>query len=184
MVRAAVLVCLFEGDNGDLRVILIKRASTLSSHAGEVALPGGKREEGDANDVETALREAKEEIGLDASLLQVVTLLHPFVSVRGISVVPVVALLLDRKTYNPVPDPTEVELILDAPLEMFLKDKNRREEELQVRGHRCLLHFFDYETEDEKFVIFALTAAILTRTASVVYQKEPEFVVRSPKLWH
>ena len=48
--------------------------------SGEVALPGGKREEGDANDVETALREAKEEIGLDPSLVTVVTVLEPFAS--------------------------------------------------------------------------------------------------------
>lgn len=46
--------------------------------AGEVALPGGKRDESDADDVETALREAKEEIGLDPSLVTVVTLLEPF----------------------------------------------------------------------------------------------------------
>jgi len=44
---------------------------------GEVALPGGKMEEGDADEVATALREAKEEIGLDPSLVDVVTVLNP-----------------------------------------------------------------------------------------------------------
>lgn len=48
--------------------------------AGEVSLPGGKREEDDADDVETALREAKEEIGLDPLLVNVVTDLEPFVT--------------------------------------------------------------------------------------------------------
>lgn len=43
-------------------------------------MPGGKREEGDADDVETALREAKEEIGLDPSLVSLVTVLEPFVN--------------------------------------------------------------------------------------------------------
>lgn len=46
--------------------------------AGEVALPGGKRDESDADDVQTALREAKEEIGLDPSLVSVITILEPF----------------------------------------------------------------------------------------------------------
>lgn len=55
---------------------------------------------------------------------------------------------------------------------------------MEIRGRRCLLHFFDLETEDAKYEIFALTAAILISAASVVYQKEPEFVVRSPELWH
>lgn len=48
--------------------------------AGEVALPGGKTEEGDADDIQTALREAKEEIGLDPSLVDVVTVLDPFIT--------------------------------------------------------------------------------------------------------
>lgn len=48
--------------------------------AGDVALPGGKREEGDADDVDTALREAKEEIGLDPSLVNVITVLQPIVT--------------------------------------------------------------------------------------------------------
>ena len=48
--------------------------------AGEVSLPGGKAEEGDKDDGETATREAKEEIGLDPSLVNVVTVLEPFLS--------------------------------------------------------------------------------------------------------
>ena len=52
----------------------------LSLTAGEVALPGGKAEEGDADDADTATREAKEEIGLDPSLVNVVTVLEPFLS--------------------------------------------------------------------------------------------------------
>lgn len=49
----------------------------LNLTTGDVSLPGGKTEEGDANDIETALREAKEEIGLDPSLVDVVTVLEP-----------------------------------------------------------------------------------------------------------
>lgn len=48
--------------------------------AGEVSLPGGKVEEGDKDDGDTATREAKEEIGLDPSLVEIVTVLEPFLS--------------------------------------------------------------------------------------------------------
>ena len=66
-------------------------------NAGEVALPGGKREEGDADDVETALREANEEIGLDPSLVDVVTVLEPFVTrVRYANLVFYCAILLPK----------------------------------------------------------------------------------------
>lgn len=59
-----------------------KVSRVLISHiyAGEVALPGGKAEEGDKDDADTATREAKEEIGLDPSLVTVVTVLEPFLS--------------------------------------------------------------------------------------------------------
>ncbi|KAA0061173.1 nudix hydrolase 11 [Cucumis melo var. makuwa] len=78
--RAAVLICLFLTDIGELRVILTKRASTLSSHSGEVALPGGKRDLSDADDVATALREAEEEIGLAPALVNIIAVLQPFVN--------------------------------------------------------------------------------------------------------
>uniref|UniRef100_A0A2P2JWY8 Nudix hydrolase 15-like isoform X2 n=1 Tax=Rhizophora mucronata TaxID=61149 RepID=A0A2P2JWY8_RHIMU len=78
--RAAVLVCIFEGDDGEFRVILTKRSLRLPTHSGEVSLPGGKVEQDDKDDGDTATREAKEEIGLDPSLVNVVTFLEPFLS--------------------------------------------------------------------------------------------------------
>nr|XP_025883659.1 nudix hydrolase 22, chloroplastic-like isoform X3 [Solanum lycopersicum] len=136
--RAAVLVCLFEDPQENLRVILTKRASTLSSYSGEVALPGGKVEEGDADDIETALREAEEEIGLDRSLVDVVTVLESFTAKKGITVIPVVGILWDRSAFNPLINAAEVASIFDAPLEMFLKDENRREQEFEHMGDNCI----------------------------------------------
>ncbi|KAI8525644.1 hypothetical protein RHMOL_Rhmol13G0246300 [Rhododendron molle] len=181
--RAAVLICLFEDENGHLRVILTKRASTLSTNSGDVSLPGGKTEEGDANDIETALREAKEEIGLDPSLVDVVTVLEPIVTKIGMAVVPVLGILADIRQFNPTPNAAEVESIFDAPLDMFLKDKNRREEEREWMGNKYLLHFFDYEAENGKYVIWALTAGILIAAASLVYQRPPDFQERKPQFW-
>ncbi|KAL3327991.1 hypothetical protein AABB24_035581 [Solanum stoloniferum] len=80
--RAAVLICLFQGLEGEIRVILTKRSMKLSTHPGEVALPGGKMDEEDLDDSATALREAKEEIGLKSSLVQVITNLEPFISLE------------------------------------------------------------------------------------------------------
>ncbi|CAL9015598.1 unnamed protein product [Prunus brigantina] len=181
--RAAVLVCLFKGEDGDLHVILTKRASTLSSNPGDVALPGGKREEGDADDVDTALREAKEEIGLDPSLVNVITVLQPIVTKRGMAVVPVIGLLSDIKAFSPAPNAAEVEAMFYAPLEMFLKDENRRAEEREWMGAKYLLHYFNYEADGKEYVIWALTAGILIRTASIVYQRQPPFPEQRPKFW-
>ncbi|KAK7400651.1 hypothetical protein VNO78_11890 [Psophocarpus tetragonolobus] len=179
--KAAVLICLFEGDDGDLRVILTKRSSKLSTHSGEVALPGGKQEEGDKDDGDTAKREAEEEIGLDPELVNIVTVLEPFLSKHLLRVVPVVGILHDKKAFKPVLNPAEVEAVFDAPLEMFLKDENRRQEEREWMGEKYLIHFFDYGMGHKKYLIWGLTAGILIRAASVVYQRPPAFIEQNPK---
>lgn len=178
--RAAVLICLFEGDNGDLRVILTKRSSKLSTHSGEVALPGGKADEGDKDDRDTATREAKEEIGLDPSQVDIVATLEPFLSKHLLKVVPVIGILSDKEAFKPVPNTAEVESVFDAPLEMFIKDENRRAEEREWMGYKYLVHFFDYETGNQKYLIWGLTAGILIRAASVVYQRAPPFMEQNP----
>ncbi|XP_042514230.1 nudix hydrolase 15, mitochondrial-like [Macadamia integrifolia] len=178
--RAAVLVCLFEGDGGDLRVILTKRSLRLSTHSGEVSLPGGKAEEGDVDDSNTATREAQEEIGLDPSLVNVVTVLEPFLSKHLLRVVPVIGILSDKQAFKPMPNTAEVEDIFDAPLEMFLKDEIRRQEEREWLGEKYLIHFFDYTTEDKKYLIWGLTAGVLIRAASVVFQRPPAFLEQNP----
>ncbi|XP_057797562.1 nudix hydrolase 15, mitochondrial-like [Salvia miltiorrhiza] len=181
--RAAILICLFEDEKGDLRVILTRRSSKLSSHSGEVALPGGKRDENDVDDVDTALREANEEIGLNPSMVEVITILEPFHTRINITVVPVVGVIWDRKAFNPVPNAAEVESVFDAPLQMFLKDENRRQEEREWKGHKYLLQFFDHKIENETYVIWALTAGVLIKVASVVYQRPPAFDERRPPFW-
>ncbi|KAF8041995.1 hypothetical protein BT93_A0557 [Corymbia citriodora subsp. variegata] len=119
--RAAVLVCLFEGHGGELRVILTKRSMKLSSYPGDVALPGGKMEEHDKDDATTALREATEEIGLDPELVQVVANLEPFFSQHLFEVIPVIGLLTKIEDFTPSPNADEVDVVFDVPLEMFLK---------------------------------------------------------------
>ncbi|KAL3820376.1 hypothetical protein ACJIZ3_006281 [Penstemon smallii] len=192
--RAAVLICLFEGDDGEFRVILTKRSSKLSTHSGEVSLPGGKADETDANDAETATREAKEEIGLDPSLLENQVMVEPlkltYLALHFdpvvymqhlLRVIPVIGILSNKKEFNPCPNAAEVESVFDAPLEMFLKDENRRSEEREWMGDKYLIHFFDYKTNDKKYMIWGLTAGILIRAASVVYQKPPAFLEQTPK---
>ncbi|OEL13143.1 Nudix hydrolase 15, mitochondrial [Dichanthelium oligosanthes] len=183
-VHAAVLVCLFEDPSGGPRVLLTKRASSLSTHSGEVSLPGGKVDEGDADAKATALREAKEEIGLDPELVSVVTVLEPFLSKNGLKVVPVIGMIPDKASFKPILNKAEVEDIFDAPLEMFLKfqlvlhqqDDHRRTKQMNWMGKDIPVQFFDYEADGKKFVIWGLTAHILTRAAAVVFQRQPSFV--------
>jgi 8-oxo-dGTP pyrophosphatase MutT (NUDIX family) len=75
--RAAVLVLLGDGDGDGHDVVLTRRADSLRSHAGQVALPGGRRDPEDADDVATALREAQEEVGVDPRSVHVLGTLPP-----------------------------------------------------------------------------------------------------------
>ncbi|EFJ21742.1 hypothetical protein SELMODRAFT_151789 [Selaginella moellendorffii] len=172
--RAAVLICLFEAA-GEIRVILTKRAISLSTHSGEVALPGGKRDESDANDAATAVREAYEEIGLEPASIQVVASLEPFLSKHFLRVTPVVAILPDAQSFVPCCNQAEVESLFDAPLEMFLRDEKHRSEQHNRCGGSYMLHYFELEYQGNKYVIWGLTAAILIRAASIVFQRPPEF---------
>ncbi|XP_076951524.1 nudix hydrolase 15, mitochondrial-like isoform X2 [Bidens hawaiensis] len=138
--RAAVLICLFE-EHDDIYVILTKRSSNLSSFTGQVLLPGGRRDEGDTDDVRIALREAHEEIGLDPKLVDVVTVLEPFAS----------------------------------------KNKNRQQEEIEFQAGKGLFHYFDHETNNKVYTIWAMTATILIAAATLFYQRPPDFQPRMPK---
>ncbi|CAD6272562.1 unnamed protein product [Miscanthus lutarioriparius] len=174
-VHAAVLVCLFEDPSSGPRVLLTKRASSLSTHSGEVSLPGGKVEDGDADPKATALREAKEEIGLDPALVNVVTVLEPFLSKNGLNVVPVIGMVSDKALFKPVLNKAEVEDIFDAPLEMFLKDDHRRTKQMNWMGIDIPVQFFDYKADGKKFVIWGFTAHIVTRAAAVIFGRKPSF---------
>lgn len=110
---AAVLIAIQSTDSGP-HVILTERASTLKHHAGQVAFPGGKRDEGDASLEETALREADEEIGLLPENVQVLGRMPPHETVTGFTVTPVIGIV--RDAFTPKPDHNEVAEVFLAPL--------------------------------------------------------------------
>ena len=112
-VPAAVLVPLFE-ENGEVRVVLTRRAAHLRAHQGEVSFPGGRIDEGE--DVAgAALREASEEVGIeqaDVELLGALTRLRTWSSATNIT--PLVGALVGRPRLSP--NPSEVEWAFDVAL--------------------------------------------------------------------
>jgi 8-oxo-dGTP pyrophosphatase MutT (NUDIX family) len=120
---AAVLALLFPDPSGLARIVLTERMSYDGHHSGEVSLPGGKAEPADAGPVETALREAAEEIRLDADAAGVTiagTLDEVFIPVSDFRITPIVALAARPPVLTP--NPAEVARIFEPPVTAFLPD--------------------------------------------------------------
>ena len=124
---AAVLVPIFER-GGELRVVLTKRASNLKHHPGQVAFPGGKAEEADADLSQTALREAEEEIGLDRRSVRIAGSLNTHETVTSFLLTPFVGFMDD---FTPTPQPEEVDEVFDVPLDFLMDPLN-----MSVQGRR------------------------------------------------
>lgn len=125
-IPSAVLAPLYDRE-GEAWVVLTRRSLSMRAHAGEVSFPGGRIEEGDADLLVTALREAEEEIGLDPTTVEVVGELdHLATVVSGSFIVPWVGALAGAPELRPSSD--EVDAVLHVPLSELMGPGVFREE--------------------------------------------------------
>jgi 8-oxo-dGTP pyrophosphatase MutT (NUDIX family) len=124
--RAAVLVPLVPVGDA-IHLLFIRRATDLPHHRGQIAFPGGRQEPGDASFVETALREAHEEIGLRPGDVRVLGTLDDIETMTSrFLITPVVG--VTPYPYAWAPDPREVDHVFTVPLTTLLApDAERRE---------------------------------------------------------
>lgn len=140
---AAVLLALFAHEN-EPHLIFIRRASTLRSHSGEIAFPGGGAELSDTSPIATALREAHEEIGLDPALVDVLGVLSPvFTVVSNFIVLPVVAYLPNGPGTLHL-QASEVTELIDASLRGLLDPTITHTEQWQRNNIMRTVYFYDY----------------------------------------
>ena len=134
---AGVLAPIVERPDG-YRMLLTKRSSALKHHPGQIAFPGGKQDDDDADVIAAALREACEEIGLPDGHAEVLGTLEAHETVTGFRVTPVFALV--REAFEIIPEPGEVEEVFSVPLDHLLKPENYLIESRRWRGARR--HYF------------------------------------------
>ncbi len=171
--RAAALACIAPGRGGEAQVLLTERPDYDGAHAREVSLPGGREEpEDERNPVTTALREAEEEIGLDAEAcgLAVLGLLQTtWIPASNYLVTPVVAVA--ERPPALVADPREVVAILQAPIDVFLPGGPMTVVSATVRGGwRLRYGAFDVEGR----MVWGATARILAQLGALLAGSRPE----------
>ena len=122
---SAVLVLLGEQRPGEPDLLVLQRAATMRTHAGQPAFPGGASDPGDRDAVDTALREANEEVGLDPASVAVLALLPPlWLPVSAFVVTPVLAWWHAPHPVRPQ-DPAEVAHVARLPIAELVDPRNR-----------------------------------------------------------
>ena len=162
---AAVLVLLYPDPEGETRVVLIERASYDGHHAGEVSFPGGKAEPEDPDLVATALREAAEEVGLQADRagVRIIGPLERFwIPVSDFQVTPILA-LADRQP-DLMPHASEVARILEPSLERFLPDAPIQVVERTIGA--TPLRYGHYEVDG--LSVWGATARVLSQLGAIL----------------
>jgi 8-oxo-dGTP pyrophosphatase MutT (NUDIX family) len=169
---AAVLVALFE-EGGEARVVLTRRSVELRTHRGQVSFPGGRMDEGE-DAAGAALREAKEEVGLDTAAVRVVGWLHPLFTLNASSfILPIVGVLSARPSL--VANPGEVARVFDVALADLVGDGVYREdswdpyEEWSPGAEPRQIWFFDVAEER----VWGATARILHELALLMLGIDP-----------
>ena len=162
---AAVLVPVVAHEP-EATVLLTLRTAHLSAHSGQIAFPGGKVEPGDATPVETALREASEEIGLSRELVTPLSLLDLHNTGTGFRIIPVLALV--DPSFTPKPDPDEVADVFEVPLSFLMEEENHMRHLREWSDRRILFYAMEYE---QRF-IWGATAAMLRNLYERLYAPE------------
>lgn len=146
-------------------LLFTRRTAHLKAHAGQIAFPGGKIEPQDGTPVETALREAHEEIGLDKSHVRPLALLDLHRTGTGFRIVPVLALV--QPEFTPQPDPHEVDDIFEVPLTFLMREENHQRHFAEWNGQRRMFYAMTYRNR----FIWGATAAMVRNLYERLYAR-------------
>lgn len=139
--REAAVLVLFYPLRRQVTLLLMRRTEYPGHHSGQIGLPGGAIEPGDVSPLAAALREAREEVGLDLARLQVLGSLEPvYVQVSNFLVYPFVAWTPARPRFRP--DPGEVAELVEAPLAVLLDPATLAEETWPLLNGLQVVPFF------------------------------------------
>jgi 8-oxo-dGTP pyrophosphatase MutT (NUDIX family) len=160
--QAAVLILLYP-HNRSVHTVLMQRHDYDGVHGGQISFPGGKKEESDENIIQTAIREAQEETGIDPDIISVIGTLTPlFIPVSNMLVTPVVGWTEIKPVFNHQPE--EVVFLIDADIKRLLDPTIVKTKPFNIRGEILNVKYFDYEGN----VIWGATAMLLYELLTII----------------
>ena len=188
---AAVLILIIEKDGKEV-VLLTKRNSKMRTHPGQISFPGGRMDPEDKTIIDTALREAREEVGLiECSVLQV---LQPCVSAHGLLVYPVLA---KCKLFEPILSVDEVECIYYFEFKLFIQPVQYDHSDWDMKTSKFYEKFKGLGTQstvvrlhqfeiNEKDSVWGLTSELAIQAATIYFHASTNYNRMSPnqtKYW-
>ena len=157
---AAVLILAMPGENG-AELLLTKRSDALPNHAGQISFPGGACESQDDSLIDTALREAREEVGIQTGNIDILGTLDMTLLPSGFAVLPVVAVVGETPVLKP--DPAEVAEIFTLPLEKVSHPDSFKQDSYDRNGFKREFYYIEYK----EYYIWGATAGMLHKLASL-----------------
>lgn len=161
--RPAAVLVLFHRMDGRDHLVLTRRTDLVEHHKGQMAFPGGAADPGESDPIATALREGREEVGIDPADVEVLGLLDELVTITRFRVTPVVGVLADGP-YPFRPSPQEVAEVVEVPVAWLLEPGRMAAAPMGDRG----AGYVDYSWNYSGRVIWGATGRILKNLLDVL----------------
>jgi 8-oxo-dGTP pyrophosphatase MutT (NUDIX family) len=152
--KSAILIPLIKRDTG-CKIIFTRRSFQLRAHSGQIAFPGGRYDDDDENLVQTAIREAHEEIGVEKNAINPIGKGDNYLSGSNFLITPVIAQIDESAKFKP--NHQEVDEIFEVPLEYIFNPLNQEIREYIFEGKPRKFYCINYR----KYFIWGVTAGII-----------------------
>jgi len=164
-IKAGVLILLYPW-NDALHLVLTRRTERMSRHQAQISFPGGRQ---DLRETlrQTALREAREELGILPGSVRILGELTPlYIPPSNFCIFPVVASTAGRPEFSP--SPKEVSEMIEVPLTHFLDPRNRHEEDWIIRGEQVAVPFYEFNGHK----VWGATAMVLAELLALIRRRD------------